>query len=179
MVVCLQGKPPQNHHKPPLKHRKYAGFGMIGIRKSIVLHQHGLATLNEPSWSHSLDKIVAFYQHTNNHHPKFWWWFAVVCGGLPASSLVSLPIPKFWWWFAVMCGGFGFFPVICGNLWWFVFYSHTDLRSSSSSSLLLQFLFCAGQLLRRIIAHWRSDLVQCEKSKYGIITQVLDQVPSF
>ena len=37
-----------NHHKPPLKHRKYAGFGMIGIRKSIVLHQHGLATLNEP-----------------------------------------------------------------------------------------------------------------------------------
>ena len=37
-----------NYHKPPLKQRKYAGFGMLGIRKSIVLHQNGLATLNEP-----------------------------------------------------------------------------------------------------------------------------------
>ena len=78
---------------------------MMGIRKSIVLHQHGMATL----MSHSLDKIVAFYQHTNNHHHKFWWWFAVVCRRLPASSLVSLPIvPNSGgdlWWFAVMCGG--------------------------------------------------------------------------
>ena len=51
-VVICGGLPirqaASNHHKPPLKHRKYAGFGMIGIRKSIVLHQHGLATLNEP-----------------------------------------------------------------------------------------------------------------------------------
>ena len=51
VVICV-GLPTRqaasNHHKPPLKHRKYAGFGMIGIRKSIVLHQHGLATLNEP-----------------------------------------------------------------------------------------------------------------------------------
>ena len=51
-VVICGGLPTRqaasNHHKPPLKHRKYAGFGMIGIRKSIVLHQHGLATLNEP-----------------------------------------------------------------------------------------------------------------------------------
>ena len=43
-------------------------------------------------------------------------WFAVVCGGLPASSLVTLPIvPNSGgdlWWFAVMCGG----------LRWFVFY---------------------------------------------------------
>ena len=51
-VVICGGLPTRqaasNHHKPPLNHRKYAGFGMIGIRKSIVLHQHGLATLNEP-----------------------------------------------------------------------------------------------------------------------------------
>ena len=26
-----------NHHKPPPKHRKYAGFGTMGIRESIVL----------------------------------------------------------------------------------------------------------------------------------------------
>ena len=59
----------------------------------------------------------------------------MVCGGLPASSLVSLPMPQILVVicgglrnFAVMCGGFGFFPgglwwfaVICGNLWWFVF----------------------------------------------------------
>ena len=36
-------------------------------------------------------------------------WFAGVCGGLPASSLVTLPIvPNSGgdlWWFAVMCGG--------------------------------------------------------------------------
>ena len=51
-VVICGGLPTRqaasNHHKPPLKHRKYAGFGMMGIRKSIVLHPHGLATLNEP-----------------------------------------------------------------------------------------------------------------------------------
>ncbi len=28
------------HHKPPPKHRKYAGFGTKGIRESIVLHRH-------------------------------------------------------------------------------------------------------------------------------------------
>ena len=73
-----------------------------------------------PLWmSHSLDKIVAFYQHTNNHHPKFWWWFAVVCGGLPASSLASLPIPKFWWWFVVVCGDVWWCWVFSGGLWWF------------------------------------------------------------
>ena len=33
-----------NHHKPPPK-RKYAGFGTMGIRDSIVLHRQGLATL--------------------------------------------------------------------------------------------------------------------------------------
>ena len=37
-----------NHHKPPPKRRKYAGFGTKGIRESIVLHRHGLATLKEP-----------------------------------------------------------------------------------------------------------------------------------
>ena len=45
----------------------------------------------------------------------------MVCGGLPASSLVSLAIyvPNSGgdlWWFVVMCGGFGFFPVVCGGL---------------------------------------------------------------
>ena len=37
----------------------------------------------------------------------------MVCGGLPASSLVSLPMPQI---LVVMCGGFGFFPVVCGGL---------------------------------------------------------------
>ena len=50
-VVICGGLPTRqaasNHHKPPLKHLKCVGFGMIGIRKSIVHHQHGLATLNE------------------------------------------------------------------------------------------------------------------------------------
>ena len=32
----------------------------------------------------------------------FWWWFAVVCGGLPASYLVSLPMPQI---MVVICGG--------------------------------------------------------------------------
>ena len=40
-VVICGGLPTRqaasNHHKPQLKHRKYTGFGMIGIRKSIVL----------------------------------------------------------------------------------------------------------------------------------------------
>ena len=115
-VVICGGLPTRqvasNHHKPPLIHRKYAGFGMMSICKNIVLHQHGIATLNEPC---SLDKIVAFYQHTNNHHPKFWWWFAVVCGGLPASSLVSLPIvPN-------SGGDLRWCAVVCGDLRWFVF----------------------------------------------------------
>ena len=43
----------------------------------------------------------------------FWWWFGVVCGGLSASFLVSLPMPQI---LVVMCGGFGFFPVVCGGL---------------------------------------------------------------
>ena len=59
-------------------------------------------------------------------------WFAVVCGGLPASSLVSLPIVQNsgasdLWWFAVMCGGFDglwWFAVICGGL----SFSHTNER---------------------------------------------------
>ena len=64
----------------------------------------------------------------NRPNPKFWWWFAVVCGGLPASSLVSLLIVRNsggdLWWFAVMCGGFSglqWFVVVCGDLRWFVF----------------------------------------------------------
>ena len=45
------------------------------------------------------------------------------CGGLPASSLVSLPMSQILvvicGGFAVMCGGFGFFRwfvVVCGGL---------------------------------------------------------------
>ena len=44
-------------------------------------------------------------------------WFVVVCGGLPASSLVSLPIvPNSGgdlWRFAVMFGGLRWFVVVC------------------------------------------------------------------
>ena len=53
-------------------------------------------------------------------------WFVVVCGGLPASSLVSLPIvPNSGgdlWRFAVMFGGLRWFVVVCGAL----SFSHTD-----------------------------------------------------
>ena len=58
-------------------------------------------------------------------------WFAVVCGGLSASSLVSLPMSQIlvvirgdvWWFcfFPVVCGGLGWFAVICGGL----SFSHT------------------------------------------------------
>ena len=44
-------------------------------------------------------------------------WFAVVCGGLPASSLVSLPIVQI---MVVVCGGVWWcwwFMVVCGGLW--------------------------------------------------------------
>ena len=62
-------------------------------------------------------------------------WFAVVCGGLPALSLVTLPIvPNSGgdlWWFAVMCDGVWWFAVVCGGLRWFAMvcgglsFSHT------------------------------------------------------
>ena len=49
----------------------------------------------------------------------------MVCGGLPVSSLVTLPIvPNSGgnlWWFVVMCGGLWWFAVVCGGLRWFVF----------------------------------------------------------
>ena len=63
--------------------------------------------------SAGLDKLLAFYQHTNNHHPKFWQWFAVVCGGLR--------------WFAVVCGGLRWFAVVCGGLP--AFHCFQDLSS--------------------------------------------------
>ena len=56
MVVCgglLTRLASENHHKPPPKRRKYAGFGTVdipAIRKSIVLHIQGLATLKEPNY---------------------------------------------------------------------------------------------------------------------------------
>ena len=46
-----------------------------------------------------------------------------ICSGLPASSLVTLPIvPNSGgdlWWFAVKCGGLWWFAVVCGGLGWF------------------------------------------------------------
>ena len=68
-----------------------------------------------PGSTKKMDNYILFFL-------IFWWWFAVVCGGLPASSLVVLPmsqIPSDLWWFAVMCGGFFFlwwFAVVCGDL---------------------------------------------------------------
>ena len=85
-----------SRRKPPPKRRKYAGFGTKGIRESIVLHRHSLATLKEPC----LDKLLAFYQHTNKHHPKFWRWFAMVC---LFYTVFTAYRPTFWWWFAVVC----------------------------------------------------------------------------
>ena len=65
---------PANRHKPQPKRRKYAGFGPMGIHESIVLHRYGWLLWR----SHGLDKLLAFYQHTNGGL----WWFAVICGGL-------------------------------------------------------------------------------------------------
>ncbi len=51
-VVICGGLPARlaaaNHHEAPPKRRKYAGFGMMCIRESIVVHRQGLATLKEP-----------------------------------------------------------------------------------------------------------------------------------
>ena len=80
--------------------------------------------------SHSLDKLLAFCQHTNNHHPKFWRWFAVVCSGLrwfACLPLFSLHIVQNsggdLWWFAVVCGRLRWFGVVCDGLSYS--YSHT------------------------------------------------------
>ena len=46
----------------------------------------------------------------------------MVCGGLPASSLVSLPMSQILvvicdvWWFWFFFGGLWWFAVICGGL---------------------------------------------------------------
>ena len=106
-----------------------------------------------PLWmSHSLDKIVAFYQHTNNHHPKFWWWFAVVCGGLwwfacivsgftaysPILVVICgglrwcVVVLVFFQWFVVVCGGLRWFAVICGGL----SFSHTGSELSSCQAFM-------------------------------------------
>ena len=72
MVICgglLTSLAAANHHKPPPKCLKYAGFGTIGIpaiRESIVLYRQSLATLKEPNYL-LLSQIMA-----------------VVCSGLPA-----------------------------------------------------------------------------------------------
>ena len=76
-------------------------------------------------------------------------WFAVVCGGLPASSLVSLLIVRNsggnLCWFAVMCGGFGdvwWFAVVCGGLRWFAVicgglsFSHTEINIVNIQTLI-------------------------------------------
>ena len=56
----------------------------------------------------------------------------MVCGGLPASSLVTLHIvPNSGgglWWFAVVCGGLRRFAMVCGGLP----FSRTRLRQSQS-----------------------------------------------
>ena len=66
-----------------------------------------------------------------------------ICSGLPASSLVTLPIvPNSGgdlWWFAVKCGGLWWFAVVCGGLGWFAViclllsFSHTHRHSRSES----------------------------------------------
>ena len=51
----------------------------------------------------------------------------MVCGGLPTSSLVTLPIVLN----SVICGGLRWCVVVCGGLWWFAVicgglsFSHT------------------------------------------------------
>ena len=63
----------------------------------------------------------------------FWWWFAVVCGGLPALSLVPIGILSSQI-LVVICDDVWWFVVVCGSLWWFVMvcgglsFSHTHFR---------------------------------------------------
>ena len=65
----------------------------------------------------------------------------MVCGGLPASSLVSLPIvPNAGgdlWWFAVMCGGLSLIPVA----------DYTTLVLTSQPVSLCQFFSATSQSL--------------------------------
>ena len=100
MVIC-GGLPTRlaaaNHHKPPPKRHKYAGFGTIGIRESIVLHRQGLATLKEPQLGQT---TCLNYQHTNIIIPNSGGglqWFTVVCGGFLLSTVFTTNRPKFWW----------------------------------------------------------------------------------
>ena len=118
MVYLHLRQAASNHHKSPLKHRKYAGFGTLCIRK-----KHHASPTRLGYIERAIAKILAFYQHTNNHHPKLWRWFSVVCGGFwrfACISLVSLPIvPNSGgdlWWFAVICGGVQWFAMVCGDL---------------------------------------------------------------
>ena len=110
-----------NHHKPPKKRRKYAGFvtmGIPAIRESIVLHRQGLATLKEPNYL-LLSQILAVVCGGLR-------WFAVVCGGLPAfhcfhylSSTIMVVICGGLLWLAIVCGGLSY--IIHSKLklgWW-------------------------------------------------------------
>ena len=45
-------------------------------------------------------------------------WFAVVCGGLPASSLLWLHYLSSQI-LVVICGGLRLCVVVCGGVWWF------------------------------------------------------------
>ena len=92
VVICgglLTRLAAANHHKPPPKRRKYAGFGTVdipAIRKSIVLHRQGLATLKEPNYLF-LSQILAVVCSGLG-------WFVVVC---LLSTVFTTYRPKFWW----------------------------------------------------------------------------------
>ena len=105
VVTLLTRLAAANHHKPPPKRRKYAGFGTVdipAIRKSIVLHRQGLATLKEPNYLF-LSQILAVVCSGLR-------WFAVVC---LLSTVFTTYRPKFWWWFVVVCGRSRWFAVVC------------------------------------------------------------------
>ena len=91
VVICgglLTRPAAANHHKPPPKHRKYAGVGTMGIpaiRESIVLHRQGLATLKEPNYL-LLSQILAVFCSGLPAFPCFHYLssqiLVVICGGL-------------------------------------------------------------------------------------------------
>ena len=104
VVICgglLTRPAAANHHKPPKKLRKYGGLGTMGIpaiRKSIVLHRQGLATLKEPNYL-LLSQVLA-----------------VVCGGLPAFHCFHYLSSQI---LVVICNGLSYIfsiPNLCSQL---------------------------------------------------------------
>ena len=135
MVVCQQGNPPQittNH--------QWNVINMQDVERWVFTKASCSTKFTNTAWllwtSHSLDKIVAFYQHKKNitiipNSGGGLQWFTVVYGGLPASIWFHCLSSQI---LVVVCGGL--IVPLCGGLWCPRFavvwdglsFSHTGVR---------------------------------------------------